>query len=230
MAIYGTALNNTGKVGKAVLRLARNVESDIDIDPNFLLDLNGFDITGSLTVDGSLTVCDSATDDYDVSDGIYGEITGTVAGTLQAAEGYIAAASGFHRFGGQYISGVSLRPSNAGIYYTATVLADAVLMEVLETGAAVSLVDMPTADFAADEDTLYCAGTNSVLVQNILTGNADDADRAIQDIYAASYVKLPDGTILVSDEPVAYSLFDVLMLLKTQNPTAYENFTAQWQK
>jgi len=229
LVLHGTAANDTGKVGKAVLQLAQDLPYAITVDPNFTLNLNGHAITGNLTVDGTLTVYDSATDDYDVSDGIYGEITGTVTGNLQAAEGYIAAADGFHKFGGQYISSVSLRPKNAGIYYTATFLADEVLLRELETGVAVSLVDMPTADFATDADTLYTTGTSSVLIQNILKGDAEDADRAIMDIYAASYVKLPDGTVLMSENEVAYSLFDILMILKDQNPQAYTDFVNNWK-
>ena len=228
LVLHGTAANDTGKVGKAVLQLAQDIPYAITVDPNFTLDLNGYDITGNLTVDGTLTVYDSATDDYDVSDGQYGEITGTVNGTLAAADGYIAAADGFHKFGGQYISGVNLRPSNAGIYYTATFLADEVLLRELETGVAVSLVDMPGADFETDEDTLYAKGNHGVLIQNILKGDAEDADRAITDIYAASYVKLPDGTVLVSDTEVAYSLYDILTVMKVQNPTALADFITQW--
>ena len=230
LPVYALCSGTAGTTNAALLKLGADVTEDVTLDAALPLDLNGYDITGDLTVDGSLTVCDSATDDYDVSDGICGEITGTVTGMLVAKDGYIAAANGFHKFGGQYISGVSLRPSNAGIYYTATVLADEVLMAELETGVAVSLVDMPTADFESDEDTLYATGTNSVLVQNILTGDSEDADRAIMDIYAASFVKLPDGTVLVSENEIAYSLFDILMLLKEQNPTAYESFIAQWQR
>lgn len=210
--------------------LGKDMATDATLDPTMELDLAGHDITGNLTTTGTLTVYDSATDDYDVSDGVYGAITGTVTGTLEAKEGYIAAADGFHKFGGQYISSVSLRPQNAGIYYSATVLADEVLMAELETGVAVSLVDMPTADFETDEDTLYAKGRHSVLVQNILKGDSEDADRAITDIYAASFVKLPDGTVLVSENEVAYSLFDILMLLKEQNPQAYETFVNTWNK
>ena len=171
-----------------------------------------------------LTVKDTQTDDYTVADGVVGEITGTVTGTLVAAEGYIAAAKGFHKFGGHYISGVSLRPGNAGIYYTATFLADQVLLSALETGVAVSLADMPGADFAADADTLYTTGTTGVMIANILKGDAEDADRAIMDVYAASYAKLPDGTVLVSDAEIAYSLYDILLILQTQNPEAFESF------
>ena len=211
------------------MKLGADLATDVTLTSEMELDLCGYDITGNLTADGALTVYDSATDDYDVSDGVYGEITGTVTGTLVAADGYIAAANGFHKFGGQYISGVSLRPGNAGIYYTATFLGDQVLMNEIETGVAVSLVDLPGTDFETDEDTLYTKGTTGVIIENILKGDADDADRAIQDIYAASYVKLKDGTVLTSDEEIAYSLYDILLLLKDQNPEAFQSFVSTWQ-
>ena len=210
------------------VKLARDVNTDLTVDPAITLDLAGYDITGDLTVNGSLTVYDSATDDYTVADSLCGEITGTVTGTLVAKEGYIAAANGFHRFGGQYISSVSLRPGNAGIYYTATFLCDEVLADALEMGVAVSLADMPGADFETDEDTRYTVGTTGVMIQNILTGDTEDADRAIMDIYAAAYVKLPDGTVVVSENTVAYSLYDVLCILKTQNPEAFNSFCETW--
>ena len=187
------------------------------------LDLNGFDAVVDAAEGATVTVWDSQTDDYTVEDKYgYGVLTAT--GNVVAKEGYIAAAGGFHKFGGQYISSVSLRPGNAGIYYTATFLADEVLLSALETGVAVSLTDMPGADFATDADTLYTKGTTGVLVNNILKGDADDADRAIMDIYAASYVKLPDGTVLVSENEVAYSLYDILLLLQTQNEEAFQSF------
>ena len=186
------------------------------------------DITGSLTVDGTLTVKDSATDDYDVSDGLCGEITGTVTGTLVAAEGYIAAAGGYHKFD-QYISHVSLRPGEAGIYYTAAILYDEVLAEEIESqGVAVSLADLPGTDFETDTDTLYTTGTTGVMVQNILKGDSEDADRGIMDIYAASYVKLNDGTVLTSDENVAYSLYDVLLLVGKVEPDELDAFVKQY--
>ena len=225
VAMYPTT---PGTTGGHQMRLGADITGDVTLDAAYLLDLNGYDITGSLAVDGTLTVKDSATDDYDVSDGLYGEITGTVTGTLAAADGYVAAAKGFHKFD-QYISGVSLRPSNAGIYYTATVLADEVLRsEFASQGVAVSLTDLPGSDFETDEDTLYATGSNGVLVQNILTGDSEDADRGITDIYAASYVKLQDGTVLVSDETVAYSLYDVLLLIRAQSPDALNSFLTKW--
>ena len=225
LPVYAIAPSvTTGTTAAAVLKLGADVEKAVTLDAALPLDLNGYDITGDLTVDGTLTVKDSATDDYDVSDGIYGEITGTVSGTLEAAEGYVAAANGFHKFD-QYISHVNLRTGSAGIYYTATVLADAVLKaEFAASGVAVSLEDLPGADFETDADTLYTTGTNGVIIENILKGDFEDADRVIMDIYAASYVKLKSGTVLTSDENIAYSLYDVLLLLKEQNPEAFESF------
>ena len=224
---YSRYADTKGTTAQVVLQLEENITKAVTLEGDFLLDLCGYDMT-DLTLTGTVTARDSATDDYTVADGICGEITGNVTGTLVAAEGYIAAANGFHKFGGQYISGVSLRPGNAGIYYTATFLCDEVLADALQMGVAVSLADMPTADFMTDEDTLYTTGTTGVMIQNILTGDTEDADRAIMDIYAASYVVLPDGTVLVSDAEVAYSLYDILLILKDQNPEAFNNFCTTW--
>ena len=103
---------------------------------------------------GSTTVVDGlkvATDDYDVADGTYGEITGTVTGTLVAKDGYIAAGNGFHKFGGQYISSVSLRPQNAGIYYKSQIQCDEMVSArikasgvILNAAEAPSLENMET--------------------------------------------------------------------------------------
>jgi len=221
--VYAMYPTTKGSTAAAVLKLGADVTQDVTLDAALPLDLNGFDIAGNITVDGTLTVKDSATDDYDVSDGICGEITGTVTGTLKAAEGYLAAGGGFHKFS-QRISHINLRPGDAGIYYSATFLGDEVLMNEIETGIAVSLTDLPGADFETDADTLYTVGTNSVVIQDILKGDANDADRAIADIYAASYVKLKDGTVLTSNENIAYSLYDVLLLVKEQYPDAFESF------
>ena len=227
--VYACYPSATASTAVAVLKLDANVEQNVTLDAALPLDLNGYDITGDLTVDGILTVKDSATDDYTVADGFCGEITGNVTGILAAADGYVAAANGFHKVD-QYISGVSIRPSNAGIYYTATFLCDEVLTAEIESqGVAVSLVDLPDVDFETDADTLYASGKHGVMVANILRGDTDDVDRAIMDIYAASYIKLKDGTVLTSNENVAYSFYDILMLLKTQNPEAYDSFVQKWK-
>ena len=227
--VYACYPNTTASTAAAVLKLNAHVSQNVTLDAALPLDLNGYDITGNVTVDGTLTVKDSATDDYTVADGYCGEITGNVTGILAAAEGYVAASNGFHKVD-QYISCVSIRPSNAGVYYTANFLCDEVLSSEIESqGVAVSLVDLPGADLETDENTLYASGKHGVMVTNILKGDSDDADRAIMDIYAASYIKLKDGTVITSDENVAYSFYDILMLLKAQNPAAYETLIQNWQ-
>ena len=227
--VYACYPSSTAATAAPVLKLGADVTRDVTLDAALSLDLNGYDITGNLTVDGSMTVYDSATDDYTVADGFCGEVTGTVNGTLVAKDGYVAAANGFHKVD-QYISSVSLRPSEAGIYYSATFRCDEVLTAQIEMqGVAVSLTDLPGADFETDEDTLYATGNHGVMVRNILKGDAEDADRAIMDIYAASFIKLQDGTVLTSAAPVAYSLYDILMLLKTQTPEVYETLIKNWQ-
>ena len=199
----------------------------ITASKSFNLDLSGYDAEVNVASGATVTVWDSQTDDYTVEDAAgYGVLTAT--GNVVAKEGYIAAEGGFHKFGGQYISSVSLRPDSAGIYYSATFLCDEVLADALETGVAVSLADMPGTDFATDADTLYTVGTTGVMIQNILIGDTEDADRAIMDIFAASYVKLPDGTVLVSENEVAYSLYDILLILQPQNPEEFAKFCTTW--
>ena len=235
--VPATLILNSGELADVVNTFVCREDATVILDcdqtkaatatKSFNLDLNGYDALLDIAEGATVTVWDSQTDDYTVQDDAgYGILTAT--GNAVAKEGYIAAEGGFHKFGGQYISGVSLRPGNAGIYYTATFLCDEVLLSTLEMGVAVSLADMPGSDFATDEDTLYTVGTTGVMIQNILTGDAEDTDRAIMDIYAASYVKLPDGTVLVSENEVAYSLYDVLLILKTQNPDAFHSFCETW--
>ena len=184
----------------------------------FNLDLNGFDVTGNLTVDGTVTVYDSATDDYDVSDGKYGQITGTVSGNLVAKEGYIAAANGFHKFGGQSIASVSLRPSNAGIYFTAEYLCDDVLKDHLQTGVVLSVSnDTPVAD-GTDDTCLWTEDSTSVMVSNIFSTDKDLTENATSGtmrIYARSYILLEDGSYLYSDT-VSTSLLEVVQSVDTQ--------------
>lgn len=129
------------------------------------------------------------------------------------------------------ISGVTVRPGNAGIYYKAQFLCDDVLKEYVDKfGIALSLKNMPEADFAADTDTLYTvngkdtltANTyNSVLVSNVLD-EAEDAEenktRGEKPIYARAYMQLAAGgeTITLMDvatEP--WSMESILQWLNT---------------
>jgi hypothetical protein len=237
-ADYGTDI--------AVLQLNRNVTQDVTVDPGLVLDLNGHDVIGNLTVDGTLQVKDTQTDDFTVADGVYGKITGQVNGTLVAAPGYVAVdGESFHRFG-QKITGVSIRPSITGIYYSATWNMDEVLQGKIQSfGVAVSLSGMPGADFMSEGSgalwTQFAPAAlkngkpmTSVMISNILSPSAANNDsRGKSKIYATPYIRLIDGTVLVSETQVAYSLYDVMKKADTQayeaNKAALEAFYLTWQ-
>jgi len=223
-------------------------ESTVKTPCTHTVDLNG----RLLTVAGGQVFCiDSANRDYRtygkaVAAG--GQIENVFATTvdgetycmLPESEGY-----SFHKLDMQ-LTGVSLRPSTAGIYYNGTWQLDAALKSKVKSyGIAVSLTDMPTAEFDADTlwtelspDTLE-SGKNqtSVIIENILRQDAGDNDaRGKQKIYAAAYIVLDDGTEtghrVVTHTAAAYSLCDVLMLLDenayADNQAALEDFYSTW--
>ena len=262
--IYGKCNNTTGTIGGLVLKLNSGKLSQVldtfvthedavivlgcaqqeaaMVQKGFMLDLGGFDAKGITVAEGCvLTVFDSATDDYTVLDAQgYGRLT--ASGTVVAKEGYVSVdSSTFHRFT-QAITGVSVRPASAGMYYGATWWCDEVLMQQVESfGVAVSLQDMPGAEFDQDtrwtsfagKDFLCGKEATGVLIDHILKDGADNQSRGTQKIYAASYVVLKDGTKLLSHEAVSYSLCDVMQLLDekayAENMAALEAFYARWE-
>ena len=245
--VYGRCADLSDKYSTdwILVRLAADMATPMTLEPSMTLDLNGHNITGSLAVDGTLPVKDSRTDDFTVADGIYGQITGTVTGTLAAAEGYVAIdGTSFHRFE-QKISGVSIRPSVAGMYFKATWLCDEVVASrIAAYGVAVSLVDMPDATFdTTDADSLWTAfdkrgfasgqARTSAVIANILGNGEDNDTRGKAPIYAAPYVILEDGTKLVATEEVSYSLCEVMHLVEAyayeQNAEKLNAFYALWE-
>ena len=246
--VKATLVLNEGKLSQVVdnfvcredatIVLGCDQTEEITLSKSFGMDLNGCDAAGITVAEGyTLTVWDSATDDYTVRDDQgYGKLVAT--GNVVAGEGYVELNGSYHKFS-QHISGVSLRPGVAGIYYNATWNCDEVLLESMQSfGVAVSLADMPKADFASDPDTLYTAFESvtcgkpqtSAMITNILKGEADDIDRAITDIYAAAYVVLKDGTVLITDNEIAYSLYDVVKLLdNSQYADALKDFYNAWE-
>ena len=237
--------SSKGTVKEVLVRLNKDVTGSLTLDTT-VLDLNGFDITGTLTVDGTLQVKDSRTDDFAVADGVYGKITGQVTGTVIAAPGYVAVdGESFHCFQ-QKITGVSIRPSIAGIYYSAAWSMDEVLQgRVQSFGVAVSLDGMPGADFMAPGSTALWTQfapaqlengkpMTSVMIANILSQTAtDNESRSQRKICAAPYVVLNDGTALVSQTEVGYSLRSVMEKADKEaykaNKEALEAFYQKWQ-
>ena len=209
------------------VQLLTDADAAVTADTLYL-DLNGC-LLSEITVTGTLYGYDSsATAEAEGTGGILA-VSGTVA-TDHTAEGvrYITLNSnGIYTFHvlKLSVSAVSLRTAGAGLYYTSAISCDEQLAAQIRTsGVAVSLVDLPDTDLLTDGDTLYSVSQHGVLVDNILTGDSEDADRAIADIFAAAYVTLSDGTVLTSGENVAYSLYDILLLLRDQNPDAFQSF------
>lgn len=154
--------------GNGFIRLNGQVAYDIVVTKNTYLDLNGFSIAGSITVEEGVTLycMDSATDDYRIFDEPYGILSGSIAGnvlpvpadTVSACEseedptraGYISvdrkAGLSFHRVKLQ-IHSVAMRPGCVGLYYQCDFKADEMAAEeIYGFGVALSVFDIPNAD------------------------------------------------------------------------------------
>ena len=150
--------------------LSENI-SDLNITEDTYYDLNGHDITGTVTVAPGCTLycMDSQTDDYTINDEYsYGKITGTIngkvepvpAGSAVSADlgdqdyraGYLMITAegdtgvSFHRVNLQ-LHTVTLNPAKVGIMYKCQFSGDeAVEANVAEYGVAVSTQVVPEAD------------------------------------------------------------------------------------
>jgi hypothetical protein len=199
--VYCDTLAEALTKGTNIRLLADNAEN-ITLSGDVTLDLNGWDLTGSVNaVNGTLFVKDSATDDHTVEDVAgYGKLTGTLSGNVAAAENYLKLTEkdgiSFHHYVLKLTS-VNLRPGKAGIYYKSDILTDeAVQKNIDRYGVTVSVnTATPTAD-PADSKSIYTAGANSVLITGILDGEATDGTDAATLVYGRPYILLSDGTYL----------------------------------
>ena len=213
---------------------------------NYTVDLAGRDVN----ILGSGTVCifDSANDTYKtygsatLSDGI------TLASTTSVVNGktYFALQNGntytFHRMGME-ITSVNLRPSQAGLYYTAQWQCDDLLVKEVEAfGVAVSLTGVPGNDFVSQGNSLYTyqtglsAGTtgNGVLIKDILMTARPDKNSAYakMPIHAVAYVTVNGQNY--TGAPASYSLHSLLQLLDKEiyeyytHADALQAFMDQW--
>ena len=211
---------------------------------SYSIDLNGSDVT--VTGSGDVTFFDSANKDY-VS---YGSATVTGVTVRNEAKTTIGGDTYYMvREGDTYsfhlldlaLTGVSLRPSNSGIYYTGTWSGDEKLATLVDSfGVAVSLKKAPGADFAQDGATRYTvfgadqlkagATGNGVLIEDILSQSASATDNdknGKKPIYAAAYLKLKSGEVILSDENAAYSLHKVMEQLNegiVTEPSVYRPY------
>ena len=149
--------------------------ANITVSKNVILDLNGKNITGTVTVDENVTLSgmDSATADYDIEDNVYGKIAnvagkGTVVGAeaalvkektettkAQYSDVYLkveeADGVSFHAID-LNLTHVNLRASSVGMYFTANFNGDRLVKEKVESfGVAMSIVGAPTAERMGDD-------------------------------------------------------------------------------
>ncbi len=220
--IYGTLQSAVRAANGGLIRLHKDVSSDISISEDAYIDLNGCSITGRIKVSSGITLycMDSATDDYDVSDGKYGRlkiVEGTVTGILEesdmAEDGYLKITDNgevsFHRVNLRLTS-MSLRPENAGIYFKSTFACDEMVANsVSKFGVALSIQGAPTLDNLdsdcklSDLEGFRSGGVNTDITSTLLTGvmkrensNAENNTNVNISVYGRAYILLTDGTYL----------------------------------
>lgn len=196
----------------STITLQADADEAVVIDKNLTLNLNGFSIYGQVTVaDGyTLTVKDSATDDYTVEDAQgYGKLA-SVSGTVKAARNYIqlqeAEGISFHKVS-MNVTKVTLRPAEVGIYYTGAFYGDEVVADHVEVfGIALRLKLAPDADYmritsACSRYYNFKAGSagntaTGTLLKNVMRKGRPTGENQTNSqtrIYGMPYLRTTDG-------------------------------------
>ena len=211
---------------------------------SYLIDLAGQNI--NVTGSGSVTFFDSANKDY----ATYG--TATVSGiTVNNSEKTNVKNDLYYTLCEEHtysfhllqvaLTNVNVRPSCAGIYYSGLWNCDAKLGALVESfGVAVSLVHTPDASFETDSTVLATAYTaadlrtdslkTGVLIENILSTLKSPEENDIngrKPVYARAYIKLTNGTVLMSDSCASESLYSALAQLDRlidEDPYIYRHY------
>ena len=227
------------------------IDGTIPVNGNCTIDLAGTNQT--ITGTGTVTIFDSANADFKTygTATVNGPAVSNAFATEVEGNTYYMIANGntytFHRLENK-ITGVSLRPSVAGMYYTSVWACDDALAQLIQYfGVAVNLKAQPAADFqttsmyTAFQPSEFESGVNknSVLVANIFsTEAADNAARGKQSIFASSYVTFANGETAYHAVETGkdLSLHDVLSILEANSndyaayAAALENFMTKWSQ
>ncbi len=186
--------------------------ADLELTKDLTIDLNGHSITGAITGSGALTLLDSQTDDFDITDGVYGKIPVAYKDSVQAAEGYLMAeeADGmsFHKIV-LNIRSMSLKTKSVGVYFVSEFKGDSLVKEQVKNfgvllsveGDPVSVMGTGIVEATKFGKEAFNGGTaqTSTLVYGIMkdaNGDAKNQEYAAMQIYGRPYVKLEDGTVL----------------------------------
>lgn len=196
-----------------VVQLQQPVEETLTVEKDTCIDLNGYKITGKVTVAEKCTlyVKDSRTDDYTVVDGEgYGTIS-DYSGNVMPMDGYLKLVRedgmSFHRVD-MGITSMSLRAASAGIYYTGSFCGDELVAESVKTfGIALRIAQAPDAaymrttsaysrykEFLAGDGGNEATGTLLSGVMKIGNATAVNDQQAKWKIWGCPYILTEDGT------------------------------------
>ena len=192
---------------------------DITVNKAITIDLNGCDLNSLTATDGvTIYVSDSKTADYTISDNDYGRIgsvSGNVNGLETSAIRYMQIAEddgiSYHALRLD-VSSVSLRPKEAGMYFTSNFLGDEKLAPMVDTfGIIVNLVNAP------DESTLQLDGHYTTFTADQFNGDTTATSSMVTGIMkkaselsvnqrnasipicARPYLKLQSGEVLLGE-------------------------------
>ncbi len=205
----------TNAPANSTLQLLCDIEEDVVIFQDLVFDLNGFNVTGdvSVTSGAKFFVKDSQTDDYTIWDGSgYGKLKGKVTG-VQAEDGYIMIAEpdgvSFHLVDLQ-MTDMTLRASAVGVYYKCNFAGDEIVAQHVDRyGVALSVAGEPTADapgICSWYDSFIPGNggnaVNGTLLQGIMkTTNTEsvNAENAEIAIYGRAYILTKDGQYIFGE-------------------------------
>lgn len=201
------------------LTLYQGTAEAVTIHKNITLDINGRKLSNTVTAAPGVTVYvkDSYTADYSIADGVYGRIA-AIEGDVRGAEAtensdpYLmipdSKGASFHAVG-LNISGMTLKPGEAAMYFNNTFAGDKLVQEQVESfGIAMSIAGEPTEDTMANsshytslEGSLFgtAVGNTGSLLYGIMKEENDqkaNARNARIEVYGKAYVKLKDGRYL----------------------------------
>ena len=221
-------------------------DNSLVLTKNLYVDING----NTVAVSGNYTLyaMDSTGDGYAEPSGMVTLSGTTLSDVTDAPNGkmyiLLAADSGYaaHRLGMQ-ITGVSIRPSVDGMYYTAKWSADDTLKaQISAYGVVASTANMPDSDFASETENLYTTFTkdsfvsgqtkNGAVVSGIMRNEgrttAENQTAGKTPVYAKAYITFTNGKTYVSRDNIGYSLktvmenLDKLIMAK---PLQYRKYT-----
>ena len=201
--------------------LDHHTTGDVTVDKTVILDLNGKNINGTVTVWEGKTLygADLTTDDYDIEDGIYGKIkavTGSVTSLLARVDGtkdYLMVKEtdgvSFHRVN-LTLTHITLTPENASVKYKSAFEGDRLVAEnVKQFGIAFHLTEAPNVNNLTLEThsrfTDFQPGPNmngttaGTSVVNVMTTDRDEYHNGMnakRSVYGSAYILTNDGEYL----------------------------------